>query len=117
MAAAVVSVNSSMFARVPGPADFEEIEAYDNQHYGLDENAAPVAEPDEMVEAATAVPTTMQGRILEDVSRNVDAETFSSYSSTASSSISCPVRSVSGGRTGPQSRPINFMPAFTIDTA
>jgi malonate-semialdehyde dehydrogenase (acetylating)/methylmalonate-semialdehyde dehydrogenase len=29
----------------------------------------------EMVEAATAVPTTMQGRILEDVSRNVDAET------------------------------------------
>ena len=29
----------------------------------------------EMVEAACAVPTTMQGRILEDVSRNVDAET------------------------------------------
>jgi malonate-semialdehyde dehydrogenase (acetylating)/methylmalonate-semialdehyde dehydrogenase len=30
----------------------------------------------EMVEAATAVPTTMQGRILEDVSRNVDCETI-----------------------------------------
>src|SRR3954449_9563912 len=30
----------------------------------------------EMVEAACAVPTTMQGRILEDVSRNVDAETI-----------------------------------------
>ena len=29
----------------------------------------------EMVELACAVPTTMQGRILEDVSRNVDAET------------------------------------------
>ncbi len=29
----------------------------------------------EMVEAACAVPTTMQGRILEDVSRNIDAET------------------------------------------
>jgi malonate-semialdehyde dehydrogenase (acetylating)/methylmalonate-semialdehyde dehydrogenase len=29
----------------------------------------------EMVEAACAVPTTMQGQILEDVSRNVDAET------------------------------------------
>ena len=29
----------------------------------------------EMVEAACAVPTTMQGRIIEDVSRNVDAET------------------------------------------
>jgi len=29
----------------------------------------------EMVEAATAVPTTMQGRIIEDVARNVDAET------------------------------------------
>jgi malonate-semialdehyde dehydrogenase (acetylating) / methylmalonate-semialdehyde dehydrogenase len=29
----------------------------------------------EMVEAATAVPTTMQGRILEDVARNVDCET------------------------------------------
>lgn len=28
----------------------------------------------EMVEAATAVPTTMQGRVLEDVSRNVDAQ-------------------------------------------
>ncbi len=30
----------------------------------------------EMVEAATAIPTTMQGRILEDVSRNIDAETI-----------------------------------------
>jgi malonate-semialdehyde dehydrogenase (acetylating)/methylmalonate-semialdehyde dehydrogenase len=30
----------------------------------------------EMVEAACAIPTTMQGRILEDVSRNVDAETL-----------------------------------------
>ena len=30
----------------------------------------------EMVEAATAAPTTMQGRILEDVSRNIDAETI-----------------------------------------
>ena len=30
----------------------------------------------EMVEAAAAVPTTMQGRILEDVSRGVDAETI-----------------------------------------
>ena len=29
----------------------------------------------EMVECACAVPTTMQGRVLEDVSRNVDAET------------------------------------------
>src|SRR3954468_8550617 len=29
----------------------------------------------EMVEAACAIPTTMQGRILEDVSRGVDAET------------------------------------------
>jgi malonate-semialdehyde dehydrogenase (acetylating)/methylmalonate-semialdehyde dehydrogenase len=29
-----------------------------------------------MVEAACAIPTTMQGRILEDVSRNVDAETI-----------------------------------------
>src|SRR3954452_5829699 len=30
----------------------------------------------EMVEAACAIPTTMQGRILEDVSRNIDAETI-----------------------------------------
>ena len=30
----------------------------------------------EMVEAAAAVPTTMQGRILEDVARGVDAETI-----------------------------------------
>ncbi len=29
----------------------------------------------EMVEAACAIPTTMQGRVLEDVARNVDAET------------------------------------------
>ena len=36
---------------------------------------AEVARMIEMVEAACAVPTTMQGRILEDVSRNVDAET------------------------------------------
>jgi malonate-semialdehyde dehydrogenase (acetylating) / methylmalonate-semialdehyde dehydrogenase len=36
---------------------------------------AEVARMVEMVEAACAVPTTMQGRILEDVSRNVDAET------------------------------------------
>src|SRR4051794_16562673 len=37
---------------------------------------AEVARMIEMVEAACAVPTTMQGRILEDVSRNVDAETI-----------------------------------------
>jgi malonate-semialdehyde dehydrogenase (acetylating) / methylmalonate-semialdehyde dehydrogenase len=36
---------------------------------------AEVARMIEMVEAATAVPTTMQGRIIEDVSTNVDAET------------------------------------------
>ena len=36
---------------------------------------AEVARMIEMVEAATAVPTTMQGRVLEDVSRNIDAET------------------------------------------
>jgi malonate-semialdehyde dehydrogenase (acetylating) / methylmalonate-semialdehyde dehydrogenase len=35
---------------------------------------AEVARMIEMVECACAVPTTMQGRILEDVSRNVDAE-------------------------------------------
>ena len=36
---------------------------------------AEVARAIEMVEAACAAPTTMQGRILEDVSRNIDAET------------------------------------------
>jgi malonate-semialdehyde dehydrogenase (acetylating)/methylmalonate-semialdehyde dehydrogenase len=36
---------------------------------------AEVARMIEMIEAACAVPTTMQGRILEDVSRNIDAET------------------------------------------
>src|SRR4051812_22938724 len=37
---------------------------------------AEVARMIEMVEAATATPTTMQGRILEDVARNVDCETI-----------------------------------------
>jgi malonate-semialdehyde dehydrogenase (acetylating)/methylmalonate-semialdehyde dehydrogenase len=37
---------------------------------------AEVARMVEMVEAACAVPTTMQGRILEDVSRGIDAETI-----------------------------------------
>ena len=37
---------------------------------------AEVARMIEMVEAACAVPTTMQGRILEDVARGVDAETI-----------------------------------------
>jgi len=37
---------------------------------------AEVARMIEMVECACAVPTTMQGKILEDVSRNVDAETI-----------------------------------------
>jgi malonate-semialdehyde dehydrogenase (acetylating) / methylmalonate-semialdehyde dehydrogenase len=36
---------------------------------------AEVARMIEMVECACAIPTTMQGRIAEDVSRNVDAET------------------------------------------
>jgi malonate-semialdehyde dehydrogenase (acetylating)/methylmalonate-semialdehyde dehydrogenase len=36
---------------------------------------AEVARMIEMVEAACAIPTTMQGRILEDVSRNIDVET------------------------------------------
>jgi malonate-semialdehyde dehydrogenase (acetylating) / methylmalonate-semialdehyde dehydrogenase len=38
--------------------------------------SAEVARMIEMVEAACATPTTMQGRILEDVSRNIDAETI-----------------------------------------
>jgi malonate-semialdehyde dehydrogenase (acetylating) / methylmalonate-semialdehyde dehydrogenase len=37
---------------------------------------AEVARAIEMVECACAVPTTMQGRILEDVSRGIDAETI-----------------------------------------
>jgi malonate-semialdehyde dehydrogenase (acetylating)/methylmalonate-semialdehyde dehydrogenase len=37
---------------------------------------AEVSRMIEMVEAACAIPTTMQGRVLEDVSRNVDAETI-----------------------------------------
>ncbi|HET9074820.1 MAG TPA: CoA-acylating methylmalonate-semialdehyde dehydrogenase [Solirubrobacteraceae bacterium] len=37
---------------------------------------AEVARMIEMVEAATQVPTTMQGRILEDVSRGIDAHTI-----------------------------------------
>jgi malonate-semialdehyde dehydrogenase (acetylating)/methylmalonate-semialdehyde dehydrogenase len=42
----------------------------------LPDATAEVARAIEMVEAACAVPTTMQGRILEDVSRGVDAETI-----------------------------------------
>jgi malonate-semialdehyde dehydrogenase (acetylating)/methylmalonate-semialdehyde dehydrogenase len=41
----------------------------------LPDAQAEVARMIEMVEAACAVPTTMQGRILEDVARNVDCET------------------------------------------
>src|SRR6202042_2099485 len=37
---------------------------------------AEVARMVEMVEAACAIPTTMQGRVLEDVARGVDAETI-----------------------------------------
>jgi malonate-semialdehyde dehydrogenase (acetylating) / methylmalonate-semialdehyde dehydrogenase len=39
------------------------------------DSRAEVARMIEMVEAACAIPTTMQGNILEDVSRNIDAET------------------------------------------
>jgi len=42
----------------------------------LGDARAEVARMIEMVEAACAIPTTMQGRILEDVARNVDAETI-----------------------------------------
>jgi malonate-semialdehyde dehydrogenase (acetylating)/methylmalonate-semialdehyde dehydrogenase len=41
----------------------------------LADGRAEVARMIEMVEAACAIPTTMQGRVLEDVSRNIDAET------------------------------------------
>src|SRR5919109_424519 len=41
----------------------------------LTDARAEVGRMIEMVELACAIPTTMQGRILEDVSRNVDAET------------------------------------------
>ncbi len=41
----------------------------------LDDARAEVARMIEMVEAACAIPTTMQGRVLEDVARGVDAET------------------------------------------
>jgi malonate-semialdehyde dehydrogenase (acetylating) / methylmalonate-semialdehyde dehydrogenase len=42
----------------------------------IDDARAEVARMIEMVEAACAIPTTMQGRALEDVSRNIDAETI-----------------------------------------
>src|SRR5215204_3875578 len=42
----------------------------------LPDARAEVARMIEMVEAACAIPTTMQGRNLEDVARNVDAETI-----------------------------------------
>ena len=42
----------------------------------LPDAKAEVGRMIEMVEAATAIPTTMQGRILEDVARGVDAETI-----------------------------------------
>ncbi len=42
----------------------------------LADASAEVGRMIEMVEAACAVPTTMQGRVLEDVSRNIDAETI-----------------------------------------
>ncbi len=42
----------------------------------LTDSRAEVGRAIEMVEAACAVPTTMQGRILEDVSRGIDAETI-----------------------------------------
>jgi malonate-semialdehyde dehydrogenase (acetylating) / methylmalonate-semialdehyde dehydrogenase len=41
----------------------------------LGDARAEVARMIEMVEAACAIPTTMQGRVLEDVSRGIDAET------------------------------------------
>src|SRR4051812_18857135 len=41
----------------------------------LDDARVEVARMIEMVECACAIPTTMQGRVLEDVARNVDAET------------------------------------------
>ena len=42
----------------------------------IDDARAEVARMIEMVEAACAIPTTMQGRVLEDVARNVDCETI-----------------------------------------
>jgi malonate-semialdehyde dehydrogenase (acetylating) / methylmalonate-semialdehyde dehydrogenase len=42
----------------------------------LPDARAEVARMIEMVEAACAIPTTMQGRALEDVSRGIDAETI-----------------------------------------
>src|SRR5215217_4354007 len=42
----------------------------------LPDARAEVSRMIEMVEAACALPTTMQGRVLEDVARNVDAETI-----------------------------------------
>jgi malonate-semialdehyde dehydrogenase (acetylating)/methylmalonate-semialdehyde dehydrogenase len=42
----------------------------------IGDSRAEVARMIEMVEAACAIPTTMQGRILEDVARNIDAETI-----------------------------------------
>ncbi len=42
----------------------------------IDDARAEVSRMIEMVECACAIPTTMQGRVLEDVARNVDCETF-----------------------------------------
>src|SRR3954451_17278737 len=42
----------------------------------IDDARAEVARMIEMVECACAIPTTMQGRVLEDVPHNIDAETI-----------------------------------------
>src|SRR5579883_639512 len=47
----------------------------------------------------------------------LEAPAGSFFTSAVSSAISVSFRSVSGGRTGPESRPITFMPALMIETA
>ena len=56
----------------------EEIAAAVTREMGktLPDAAAEVARMVEMVECATAVPTTMQGRVLENVATGIDAETI-----------------------------------------
>jgi hypothetical protein len=46
-----------------------------------------------------------------------EAPVGSFFTRAVSSAISASVRSVSGGRTGPESRPITFMPALMMETA
>src|SRR5437016_515890 len=102
----------SAVAKLSRRSDFAWIAASEETRHGSQQEAARACQ---RVPGPISLGTGCRQAAAND--RLANSLAFSRLTRTDSSSTSPDVRSVSGDRTGPESRPITFIPALIIDTA